>query len=269
MIKDMLREIEKNQFTLPEGTDEYQIVRQVVGVLGETDSELRELGYTVLQNWLLDKNVLTDEQMKELLNQAISKDMLFSGITETESDHVFLRSFSLLLIGLLLIRDNRDGFLDETTFREVMTSLVTYCKQEKDLRGFVEGKGWAHAAAHASDAVDECVRNRYIGLEDCKVLWTGLSELLTNAPHVFNAEEDERIATAVTAMVEPGKVPLLTLCEWLMQIEVSKGNDIQLRYRRINFKHFIRSLTIRLLEKGFHEQKLLELEHRFNPYFNL
>jgi hypothetical protein len=111
------------------------------------------------------------------------------------------------------------------------------CKREKDYRGFVQGKGWAHAAAHIFDALDECVRSRYIGLEECKLVWSGLYTLLENAPEVFNSEEDERIATAVAAMVELGKVPLSVICEWLMDVKLPGDNDINQGHMRVNFKH--------------------------------
>lgn len=46
-------------------------------------------------------------------------------------------------------------------------------------------------------------------------MWSGLNSILESAPEVFSSEEDERIATTVTAMVELGKVPLSVICEWL------------------------------------------------------
>lgn len=271
MNKQTLRAIIDNEFALPAGADEYEAVKQVVGVLGSTDPELRdEYGYTVLHKWLTDKNFLTHEQLKQLLDDAISQEKLFFGIGNRESDTVFLRTFSALLIALILRRDNREEFLDEIYVRKVMNSLVSYCQQEKDLRGYVDTKGWAHAAAHISDAIDECVCNRYMGLEDCKLTWSGLLSLIENAPFVYGAEEDERIATAVTSMVESGKVSFPVLCAWVMEIEVPKRYELRTFYRRINYKNLIRSLFIRLRHKGLllDERQLFAVEQRFNRYAN-
>jgi hypothetical protein len=269
MLKEELSKIVSNDFDLPDGVTECSAVQLVIGALGSTDPVFRdELGYTILQNWLHEKNILSGEELTELLLQAISHDMLFYKIGEKESDDVFLRSFSALLIALILIRDNREGFLTEEVFRLVMISLVTYCAQEIDVRGYVEGKGWAHAAAHVSDAIDECVRSRFTDKDDCKVLWSGLLSIIYNCDVVFQAEEEERIATPLIAMVETGKVPLDVLVNWFKKVELPQGQDIQLRYRRINVKHLTRSLYMRFATKGLidaERDRLLTLERRFNP----
>lgn len=273
MIKEELRKIVENGYAVPEGADEYPMVQKVIQVLGSIDPELRDdLGYDILQNWLVEQSLLTKEQLEDLLVYSISDEMLLKQIGESGTDSVFLRTFSSLLIALLLIRDNRDHFLQETTFQNVMNTLVNYCKQERDFRGYVAEKGWAHAAAHVSDAIDECVRSRFTRSNDCQFLWSGLRALLENAPDVFNTEEDERIATAVTAMVELKKVSIKTICEWLNLVELPAEKEIRFRYRRINFKLFVRCLFMRLKEKGLlgEEQEIISVEHRFNPrYYNL
>ncbi|TXK72383.1 DUF2785 domain-containing protein [Paenibacillus sp. N3.4] len=269
MLKEELSKIVENEYALPEGIDDYLIVKQVILVLSSPDPELRDkLAYRILYNWLLEKKLLQDEQLENLLEDAISQSMLFNGMGQAGTDTIFLRSFSSLLIALILIRDNKDHFLAEHTIRKVMNTLVRYCREEKDYRSYVEGKGWAHAAAHISDALDECVRSRYIGLTECKLVWSGLKKLLENAPEVFNSEEDERIATAATAMVELGKVPLSLICEWLMDVRLPMENDIHLRHIRINFKHFTRCFRMRLQKKGLlpAENKLIIIEEKFNPY---
>lgn len=273
MIKEEFRTIVENGYAVPKGADEYRMVQKVVQVLGSTDPELRDdLGYDILQNWLVEQSLLTNEQVEDLLLHSISDEMLLKQIGESGTDTVFLRTFSSLLIALLLIRDNRDQFLQGSSFQKVMHTLVNYCHQDRDFRGYVAEKGWAHAAAHVSDAIDECVRSRYTGLEECQFLWSGLRALMESAPDVFNTEEDERIATAVAAMVELNKAPLKTVCEWLNQVELPAEKEIQFRYRRNNFKHFVRCLFMRLQEKGLlnEEQEIIAVEHRFNPrYFHL
>ncbi len=271
MLKTELQSIVKNNYAIPNGLDEFQAVQQIVTVLGSTDPELRdELGMTILSKWLINQSYLTNEQLEELLHQTISEDFLFHKIGEVNTDSVFLRAFSTLLIALILYRDNQEQFLTEHSFRQAMKHLVTYCEQEKDLRGYVEGKGWAHAAAHVSDAVDECVRSRFTTFDECKDMCKGLFQLLIHAPFVYDAEEDERIVIAVVAMIELEKISLLDLTDWISEIEWSGLSEEWQRYQRVNCKHFLRSLYMRLREKkllGENEHKLIELEHRFNPTF--
>ncbi|MGE8204586.1 DUF2785 domain-containing protein [Heyndrickxia sp. NPDC080065] len=270
MLKDKLYEIMNNDYALPEGLNEFEAVQQVIAVLGSTDAELRDnLGYHVLAKWLLDKKFLTNEQLEKVLEQAISKDLLLHKIGEVDSDSVFQRTFSSLLIALILIRDNRDPFLSEISFRNAMDRIIIYCELEKDYRSYIEGKGWAHGPAHISDAIDECVQSRFTGMADCESLWNSLMKLLINAPQVFDAEEDERIATAVTTMVETGKVSIPTLCHWLGKVVLPEKKDIPSMNQRINFKHFLRSLIIRLQTKGLisrEEHSLIEIERTFNTF---
>ncbi|NOU98680.1 hypothetical protein [Paenibacillus planticolens] len=64
MLKEELRIIVGNNFTLPQGIDENSIVQQVVDLLSSTDPELRDkLAYRILHNWLLEKKLLQDEKL--------------------------------------------------------------------------------------------------------------------------------------------------------------------------------------------------------------
>jgi hypothetical protein len=270
MNKEDLRKIVENNYEVPDGLSEYEAVQQVVGVLSSPDGELRdELGCTVLSKWLLKKKLLNNLQLTELLEQATSRDMFFYKIGESDTDSVFLRTFSSLLIALILIRDNEEHFLSSVTFHLNMKRLINYCELEKDYRSYVEGKGWAHGPAHVADALDECVRSRYTAYNECEQLWIGLLTLLKNAPNVFDAEEDERIATAVIAMIELEKVSISTLCDWLSTVEAPIEYDLQEEVKRKNYKMFIRCLYMRLREKnllGAEENRLFEIQHQFNRF---
>ncbi|QQZ09990.1 DUF2785 domain-containing protein [Heyndrickxia vini] len=264
-MKDVLRQVKENDYKLPHDWDEFTAVQNVINVLGSIDSELRDdLAYSILSHWLLVERFLTGEQLEEILEYAVSNDMLFHKIGEEDTDSIFLRSFSALLIALILIRDNQDEFLHESIYRRVQDKIISYCFLEKDFRSFVDKKGWAHAPAHISDAIDECVLNRFTGLNECQKLWKSLLNLIESATHVFDAEEDERIATAVTSMIKSEKVPLTTLLDWIEQGDVPEKKDLYSMYKKINMKHFIRSLFIRL--NGKKDDQLLEIERKFNPF---
>jgi hypothetical protein len=270
MKKEELRKIVNNDYNLPAGKDEYEAVQAVISILGSADAELRdELGYSVLNKWLLTKKYLNPKQLENLLDKALSNEMLFYKIGETKTNSVFLRSFTSLLIALILLRDNRDKFLGKETYQKVLESIQLYCHLEKDSRSYVEGKGWAHAPAHIADVVDECIKNRHTKLEECKLLWNALLSLIENATEVFIAEEDERMSLAVVAMVEQGKVPISVLIEWLNEKEELSGKDMISRNRSINFKHFLRCLYFRLSAKkllGELDEDLLNIEEKFNPF---
>jgi hypothetical protein len=264
MNKEELRRIINDDYNLPDGKTEFGAIQDIIGILGSTDAELRDnLGYGVLNQWLLKKNFLNDEQLEILLDKALSEDMLFYNIGESGTDSVFLRSFSSLLIALILIRDNSNKFLNREKYEQMIEKIGSYCDLENDYRGYIEGKGWAHAPAHIADVIDECMKNSYTALNECSKLWNALLVLTEGASEVFKAEEDERISLAAVTMIELKKVQLPVFIEWLDKKEELIGRDITSKKRRINFKHLIRCLYFRLSEKellGEMKKEFLSLE---------
>ncbi|RLQ97465.1 DUF2785 domain-containing protein [Falsibacillus albus] len=273
-LVNMLQEIKNNDYRLPDEYSVFEAVKLVMGSLSSPDGELRDdLGYTILFKWLIEQKLLNGTELKNLLEQAQSSKMLYFEIGEIESDSVFLRSFSSLLIALILHRDNEENLLGEEDFQGLLCQLTKYCSLERDFRSFVDGKGWAHAPAHISDALDECVKSRFAGLEECIVILNSIKNMLGNAPAVFDAEEDERMAIPVIGMIVQKKVKVGILVDWLHELEVDKASSVDAANlkKRINIKHFIRCLYMRLKEKSLmdqeEERRLFQLEHRFNPNF--
>ncbi|RSK27192.1 DUF2785 domain-containing protein [Bacillus sp. HMF5848] len=267
VIKEKLVSILSDDYT-PTVENQYEEVYTAVSVLGSPDPELRdELAYRVLVKLLIHNKLLSDTEMRQLLNIALSEDMLFYKIGEVGSDSVFQRTFSALLIAILLYRDNEENYLSETEHRQIIEKITNYCMLEKDYRSFVQEKGWAHAPAHIADVIDECVKRRYTTSEQCELLWKGLETLLLQSSIVFDAEEEERMATAVFAMITLNKVSFGTIINWLKALNIANVND----HVKINIKHFTRALCLRL---KFHDKNsseiddvLKELEAMFNPSF--
>jgi hypothetical protein len=266
-----LQYIKDHNYELPAGQAPFHVVREILHILGSPDPELRDrLGYQVLAHLITDQNRLTSEELRDVLTRVLSEEMLFGQIGELESDSVFRRSFSALAVALVLIRDNQhEAFLTADEVRQVAAKLIRYCEQEVDLRGYVPGSGWAHAAAHIADAIDECIRSRHTERTDCEQLWQGLRALVLNAEDVYICEEDERISIPLTAMVESGKVPLETLCGWLEQEKITDSRSMQNDIRRLNWKQVTRSLYFRLHKLGFlgdHAERLVAVQDRFTLF---
>ncbi|ARU60178.1 hypothetical protein CBW65_03235 [Tumebacillus avium] len=264
-LTQKLEIIKQNEYRLADGQDLIELTHEILDHLGSTDSYLRDsLGYMTLAQWIYTRDQFSPEQLREILQRV--QTMWFQSIGETNTDSVFLRSFSSLVVALVLVRDNKTPFLTEEEFRTILAQTVEYCQQERDLRGYVEHGGWAHAAAHVADVVDECVKHRAVGEVECETLWQGLCALIRNADAVYGAEEDERITNALIAMVEAGKVPLAKLCAWL-EAEEFAGEDYNKSFiLRINWKHLVRSLEYRLRVKnliGDQEDRLFGVLKKF------
>ena len=202
-LKEVLTEINKGVRTW-EDKSKGSIVKSMVEHIGSTDSELRDrLIYSSFYQLIIEKNELDHEILNELLDVCVN-DLIFKGIGEKETDTVFTRSFSTLLIALILYRDNEDDFLSKDMVHQIKDKLVEYINLEKDLRGYVPVKGWAHSIAHVSDAIDELVKNQKIDqgmyLEILKPLW----EKVFVSDSVYVHDEDERILHPILQLLNNG-----------------------------------------------------------------
>ncbi|WP_278259757.1 DUF2785 domain-containing protein [Nocardioides convexus] len=60
-------------------------------------------------------------------------------------------------------RDTRVRRQPQTRIMQWGDRLAAWYVRERDLRGFVPGKGWAHAAANGADALGALARSPYFG----------------------------------------------------------------------------------------------------------
>jgi hypothetical protein len=201
-----LRALRERGFDVAE-EDAFRLALEVFDHLGSPDPELRdELGLTALGTWVVDQGRFRPDELRELLRLAQGERGIRSGLGRSGDDSVFRRSFSLLVVAIVLVADKERRFLDQSEFREVARGLVDYCEAESDVRGFVPGRGWAHAVAHAADVADECATSRFGTPEVCGRLLRALDALVARSREVFQTEEDERVGIALAAMLSNGRL---------------------------------------------------------------
>jgi hypothetical protein len=217
--------------------------------LGATDSELRDdLIYTALAYWLLRHRLLTSAQRSWLLTTVLDDEHLFAGIGEHDTDSVFTRTFSVLLLPLLLIAERHDPQWDTAEFTRIKMALLRYLTEERDLRGYVPGKGWAHGMAHAADALDDLAQAEALQSADLVDL-LGAIQRVVSVGHVAYAHlEEERLVTAVLAILKREAVASDVWSDWSERF-ATDVNAIGFQpgdYTRVNVKSFLQSLSFRL-----------------------
>ena len=153
-LKTKLQEIAADDYKPPTGPELYPLVLAMGEHTGDLDPELRDdLIYTILATWI-NRDVFDAKELKEILQVALNNDHLFLGLGETESDAVFTRAFSILIVAPILEAHRRRPFLPDDELLVIKHKVLRYLAAEKDLRGYVAGKGWAHAVAHTADVLD-------------------------------------------------------------------------------------------------------------------
>jgi hypothetical protein len=168
---------------------------------------------------------------------------------------VFMRAFSSLVVALVVAQHRAHPFLTAQAVGETHRAMVAYLSRERDLRGWVPGKGWAHAVAHAADALDELALCPELGERSLADLLQSVRATVTGAHVVFADEEDERLVTPVISVIRRQVLSKACVSEWLSGFAVLEQPAAYAdRVKKAtNLKHFLRSLHFRAHYAGIDE----------------
>lgn len=253
ILKKILIQIKNNNYRVPDDKDAFELALAMTEHIGHIDPELRDkLIYGTFYNWIFN-GVFTSEKLSKLLNICMDKEHMFYRIGEIETDSVFTRTFSILIIPLVLYIDQQSAFLTEVEIHNVKDKVIEYMEWEKDLRGYVEGKGWADARAHAADAIDDIAKSVYIGHTDLLDLLTAIRKKASTADYSCASNEDERMASAVMSILKRKILLVDEILCWIKSFEFTEKKGIYIYdfYAKINAKHFLRCVYFNLLNQNY------------------
>ena len=192
------------------------LIENMINHIGYPEDELRDkLNYRLFIELLADQ-LFTKEQMMRLALTLKGDSYLFHTIGERESDNVFTRSFSALWLSNLLNVDSQLRFLKEEDAVSVLEAGSRYLAKEKDVRGFVGEKGWAHAVAHGADLSSAIISHPSFNVRFAPIILQGVKESFWNGV-VFVDDEDERLAIIVEKLLQKD-FPEEILIEWIEQV---------------------------------------------------
>lgn len=207
--------IHANKDQLPAGTTAGQLVPELVAYLGSVDPARRDgIAFEVFVSWIVKEPTLSPEELRGLLGTLEGN---LAGPLDAR-DGVYLRSFSALVLSLIVKRDLDQPFLDDAERRKLLDAAVAYAGRETDLRGHTGKRGWAHAAAHTSDLLKFLAREPTFTDEDrLRVLDGAVALAARKHGGNFHHGEDSRIAIAVLEAVKRG-VPDDKIEPWLARL---------------------------------------------------
>ncbi|NHJ38786.1 MAG: DUF2785 domain-containing protein [Asgard group archaeon] len=220
-----LLSIVENKFAIPEKTDYHRIVKELEKNLGSPDTDIRENSLEILWSWV-NKGILTNKELIELGNRMVEN--LFIGLGEVDTDSVFLRAFStLILAGIIQVdniflegkRDNRESFITQDLLNKWLNQSIEYFIAEKDLRGYVQIKKWAHSIAHGSDLFKAFSLHKLVQKDEHIRILDAIAKKLTQpARYIFSAYEESRICNVVVAIQIRNLVSLKDYEQWIQHI---------------------------------------------------
>lgn len=270
MNRTFWQSIIDNEYIVPTGYSVAALTPELLSYLGSPDAELREgPAYAILDAWI-HRGYYSHAELWEMATQLLHN--LTIGLGEQQSDTIFWRSFSLLILTEIIYHDLTHPTLSATEVRQVLEQALAYFEAEQDLRGYETEKGWMHAIAHAADLLWVLAQHREVAAPDLSRIMDALVEKIA-APvaHVYLYGEEERLVRTVMGVLQRDLLTLPALVAWLEHMTHPRGRiawsesfegpeggkmmDV-VRSKaetcaRHNVKHFLYSLYFQLRSPGF------------------
>jgi hypothetical protein len=201
---------------VPADTPLDDLTHELFEMLGDPDPQVRDsLAYPVLATWIGDG--VYDDLLSGLGDGACVG--LGSGLGRDGDDSVFRRSFSALVLAEVVSRANLTGTIAPAGMLDWGDRAMTWFTRERDLRGYVTGKGWAHAAAHGADLLGQFARSFHFGIHELTVLLDVVADrVLTPTGYRFVHGEDDRLAYAVMTVLHRNQVPADVVEPWIARL---------------------------------------------------
>jgi hypothetical protein len=216
--REFWRSIVRRNYTVPEGESAFVLARELSGLLGSPDPELRDdLAYSILATWIVDQGKFSQPELLSLLDEWRAN--LRSGLGESGTDSVLKRSFSALCLASLAEYDLKAPFLGASHYRALLTDALAYIKGERDLRGYDEHKGWIHATAHTADLLKILAGNTLFTKNDQQAALAAIADKLSSVSEVYTQREQDRLAQAVVAIVKRADFDGPSFDDWLDRLK--------------------------------------------------
>jgi 8-amino-7-oxononanoate synthase len=186
---------------------------ELVTMLGSPDQQEREdLAAPILATWV--RGGVYDDLLAAF-GDGLGDGLLYR-LGEDGTDSVFRRSWSALLLAAAIRRDNEATLLLPDTVLRWGDRGIGWVVDERDLRGWVEGKGWAQAVGHGAELLAALSMSRHIDPDMRGVLLDAVAErLLTPTEHLLDTAPVDRLAYATMALLHGGGFDQGSLTSWL------------------------------------------------------
>lgn len=270
ILKHELLTIEEKRI-VEDATFRDTLIDSMMKHIGSIDPTLRDdLIYTNFAK-LIEGGMIPQFKMASMLDIILAKEHLLYNIGEEDTDSVFTRSFSSLVVALILAND--DGTLiDAKRLLEVKTAIFEYLNKERDTRGFVENKGWAHSIAHGADMLTALVTHAHFRMNLLFDVLRAIETCLLKDV-VYQDEEEERLIFILEALLEKGMEKNM-LINWIKALssilkrgQVKQGQTLSFYRSKINVTNFMKSLYFRLKLINPDKELLECLEQEIHYWF--
>ncbi|WP_134768630.1 DUF2785 domain-containing protein [Nocardioides sp. 1609] len=243
------KQVHAADFQVPSGVPLADLTEELTLMLGDPDPVRRDAtAYPTLATWV-ERGVYDD------LLPALGDGMavgLRTGLGLVEDDTVFRRSFSALVLAECVLRDNNRPLVLGGKVLQWGDAIATWMLRERDLRGFVPGKGWAHAIAHGADALGTLAQSPHFGPPELTVVLDVVADVLcARVDRLFSNGEPDRLAAATMYVLRRNQLPIEVLEPWVNRIteharRPARGDRRDPHLSTGNAQAFLRALYLQL-----------------------
>ena len=205
-----------NEYQVPEDRPLPELTAELTTMLGDPDPQARDgVAFPVLATWV-SEGVYDDLLVG--LGDGIAAGLAI-GLGETGTDSVFRRTFSALVLGCVIERDSEERLVPGEQVLRWGDRIVGWYLRENDLRGFVPGRGWAHAVAHGADAIGALATSPHLSNAELAVMLDVIADRALSATEPLLCGEPDRMASAVLEVLRRNLVPVSDVESWLARLE--------------------------------------------------
>lgn len=216
MSSTFWEQVKANGLRVPGDRPLTELTSELTAMLGDPDPSVRDgIAYPTLATWIAD-GVYDD--LLEGLGDGMTAGLAI-GLGEDGTDTVFRRSFSVLVLAECIERDNRQQLVPAEKMVSWGDRIASWFVRERDLRGYVPGKGWAHAVAHGADAIAALAASDAMGRLELTVLLDVMADrLLLPTEHFLTHGEPDRLARTTMRILRRDLVGEDVLEPWLARL---------------------------------------------------
>lgn len=213
--------------------------------IGNSNPDIRdELVYASFCHALLDQ-LTPIEDFHWLVEKALHSRQM--SISENNLQATLTRSFTALLLSLLLAVDNQESSpyyqqIPAAYQQQLFDTALQSLKEETDVSGWHEEYGWIHVIAHEAEFLLSACLHQQFPAEKLSLVWSTIIDLLYRQTQVFSAGEERRLALIISQLISQEKLTQNELAFWIEQITFSDNSPSEY-FAQINFENFLLALS--------------------------
>jgi hypothetical protein len=206
----------ESDMAVPAGRPLNELTAELVTMLGSSSAAERDqTALPVLTAWIAE-GVYDDLLIS--LGDSLAQGLGY-GLGRHDDDTVFRRSNSARALTACVRRDNVAHVLPVDAVLDWADRGLSWYVREQDLRGKVEGRGWAGAVGNGADLMGALAQSRHLGAPHLGVLLEVMGERMTLASmRVLVDGEDDQAAAATLTILQRNLVAIEQVESWVVDL---------------------------------------------------